>query len=328
MPYNKNLQASLAKINQEIIKECTSKSALAKQVCQHLLSLNGKRLRAQLTLIATGVCQKPICEGEQLAIIVEWLHAATLLHDDVIDNAEMRRHKLSANKVWGNSISILSGDYLYALAFKSISTIKNHQITATLAESTAEIIEGEIKQLENRFKLYQNIDEYAATITGKTATLFATAAKLPAILFNASPKTLSALNDFGHYFGLAYQMIDDIQDYSQSSSQIGKTQYQDLIAGTCTLPLIIASNSSDQTTKQAISLALKGCSKSQQKVIAIFNDNPQIIITSIRHAIKFQNQAIDALNNLEESVYKTMLIDLMAQATTKINKQLLKKAIN
>lgn len=315
MPHlEQELTTSLTNINNSLIDLCASKSKLAEKICKHLLSLSSKRLRAKLTLLSTCICNQPMHTGEKLATIVEWLHAATLLHDDVIDNAELRRYKKSANKIWDNSASILSGDYLYAIAFKNIASIKNHDITETIANATTSIIEGEMNQLSHRHGLYTDIEQYISIIGSKTAELFAVAAELPAINAKINELDRNNLRSFGYLFGLCYQIIDDINDYTNKSSILGKTRYQDLKDGTCTLPLIIAANSAPNEIKTLISKALKGCLESQNLCIDFLQQDTSYLTKSIDYAKNIAAQATAKLSSLPDTPAKKHLLNLLNSA--------------
>lgn len=308
------LQTSLTNINKHLVKLCKSKSKLAEKICQHLLSLNSKRLRAKLTLLSTALCNDPINKGEKLAMIIEWLHAATLLHDDVIDDADLRRYKKSANKIWDNSASILSGDYLYAIAFQHIALLKNHEITATIATATTNIIEGEINQLSNRHTLYEDINQYTSIISSKTAELFAVAAELPAIESKTCNIQRKELRSFGYLFGLCYQILDDINDYSNKSSILGKTQYQDLKDGTCTLPLIIAANNAPLKIKKSMSKALQGNIEAQEICINYLKNKDDYLIQSIEYASNIASKAKEKLKHFPDSAAKEYSLDLLSSA--------------
>ena len=310
------IQASLTNINKQLIKLCKSNSKLAEKICQHLLSLNSKRLRAKLTLLSTALCNNNINKGEKLATIIELLHAATLLHDDVIDNADLRRYKQSANKIWDNSASILSGDYLYAIAFKNIALLKNHETTATIATATTNIIEGEINQLSNRHVLYEDINQYTSIISNKTAELFAVAAELPAIEAKICDNQRKELRAFGYLFGLCYQIIDDINDYSNKSSILGKTQYQDLKDGTCTLPLIIAANNAPLQIKKSMSKALQGNIEAQATCINYLKNEDDYLIQSIEYARNIAKKAKEKLKSFPDSNAKEYTLELLSSAFT------------
>ena len=301
------LASPLNNVTRKLTENCSSESTLAQQACHHLLNLDSKKIRAKITLLATGICQQPISKGETLATVVEWLHAATLLHDDVIDDASVRRGLPTTNNIWNNSTSILSGDYLYSLAFKTIAKLKHPELTIALANATSTIVEGEILQLENRFELYSDVATYLSTITGKTAKLFATAAELPAIYFNVDNNIQTNLSEFGNYFGTTYQIIDDIKDYYATST--GKNQYQDLLDGTCTIPLIIALKLNPDF-KDTAQQALAGCSKSQQKIQQLFQTDKNILAECNLLARNLAQQAKNQLMSLPESIYQQALLQL------------------
>lgn len=308
------VQVSLNRVKTALLQESHSTVELTQTVCHHLLNLGGKRLRARLVLIATGACQKPIHLGEKLAMIVEWLHTATLLHDDVIDQADQRRHQKAAKTLWGNHASILGGDYLYALAFQHIATLDHPKTIRALAQATSAIVEGEMQQLAHKNQLHLNRTPYLNIISGKTAKLFEVSASLPAIYLDAPPATIQALSQFGHLFGLAYQIIDDILDYQSTDAQSGKIQYTDLNAGTCTLPLILLSEQATPSLKNTIQQALKGSLAAQETVKQSLLESCALK-DAWKIAQQFTQDALAHLAQVPESSYtqhmRTLLTSLL-----------------
>ena len=285
---------------------------MAQELCNHLLNLGGKRVRARMVLLATGACGYACQQGEALATIVEWLHTATLLHDDVIDHAEYRRHAECAQAIWGNAASILGGDFLYAQAFKRIAKLQHHETTATLAQATADIVEGEIKQLSRRYELYLDEAIYFDLIGGKTARLFEVSAALPAIYLNAEKSYVEALKQFGYHYGLAYQVLDDALDYSQNTTTLGKKQYQDLKDGTCTLPLILAAKQASESEREQVTAALKGNVEAQSMTTKLVSTRHGVQ-QSIAIANNFCQIAESALRTLPKSAYVDALLQLLHQ---------------
>lgn len=230
---------------------------LINEISKQILSSGGKRLRPLITLL----CGE--CFGEtnnthiQLASIVELIHAATLLHDDVIDNSTKRRRKPTANFIWDNKLAILGGDFVYSLAFKKMTSLNNTRILDILAGATSYIVEGEVIQLTQNQNTNLTIDEYIQVIDRKTARLFKIAAHLGAIASNQEEDKASKLAQFGQNFGLAYQIINDILDYTDNTEITGKNYGDDLAEGKPTLPFILAYQNATEEEKAILNHAIQ-----------------------------------------------------------------------
>lgn len=231
----------LLAVNHLIEKELISSIPLIQTITQHIVQSGGKRLRPLLVLLSAKACgYSEDLEHHELATIVEFIHTATLLHDDVVDASDLRRGKKSANALFGNQASILVGDFLYSRAFQLLAKRNNIPIMRVLAHTTNQIAEGELWQLMNRHDA--DIDEttYHQVIRRKTAELFAAAAQVGAIIGSDQAPIRQAMKTFGLHLGMAYQMIDDLLDYSADPHETGKNIGGDLAEGKVTLPLIYA----------------------------------------------------------------------------------------
>ena len=213
---------------------------LVAEVSRYIIAAGGKRLRPALLLLGAGAlgCHAP--QRFSLAAVVEFIHTATLLHDDVVDESVMRRGNATANETFGNPASVLVGDFLYSRAFQMMVEVQNMRIMAVLADATNVIAEGEVMQLMNMHNAALDEAGYLQVIRSKTAKLFEASARVGAILANASPEMESACADYGQALGTAFQVIDDVLDYAGEAQTMGKNLGDDLREGKATLPLISA----------------------------------------------------------------------------------------
>lgn len=239
LPYfQQHLPADFARINRVIDRAVQSEVALISQIGQYIISAGGKRLRPILTILAGRALD---CEREELyelAAMVEFIHTSTLLHDDVVDESELRRGRATANNLFGNAAAVLVGDFLYTRAFQLMVKSGSLRILDIMADATNIIAEGEVMQLMNIGNIDISETQYLQVIRYKTAKLFEAAAQIGAVLANATPEQEIALKQFGMHIGTAFQIIDDVLDYSGSTEQIGKNVGDDLAEGKPTLPLI------------------------------------------------------------------------------------------
>ena len=215
-----------------------SSVALVNTVAAHILNSGGKRIRPLLLMLSARLCGYSGRDHHQLGSLVEFIHTATLLHDDVVDDADIRRGKRAARKVWGNQISILVGDYLYAQAFCRVVEFRNQGINEVLGEAVKKMAEGEVLQLYYNGNPSMPEAEYLKIVEHKTAGLMAASCRMGAILADASDAQQDALFRFGQHLGIAFQVADDTLDYTANGERLGKTLGQDLREGKATLPLL------------------------------------------------------------------------------------------
>ena len=215
-----------------------SEVVLVRQVAEYIISAGGKRMRPALVLLAAGACGYRGTHHHELAAVVEFIHTATLLHDDVVDESSLRRGRETANAVFGNPASVLVGDFLYSRAFQIMVGVGSMRVMQVLADATNVIAEGEVLQLMNCRNADIGVDAYLQVIRYKTAKLFEAAGRLGAILGEASPAVEEALAGYGTHIGTAFQLIDDVLDYSGKEAETGKHLGDDLAEGKATLPLI------------------------------------------------------------------------------------------
>lgn len=224
-----------------ILDRLQSPVALIPALAEHLIAAGGKRLRPLLTVAAARLTgEDPLNDSHKLAAAVEFIHTATLLHDDVVDGSQLRRGKVAAHLIWGGASSVLVGDFLFARAFELMVETKSLQALNILARASRVIAEGEVLQLTRSHDLALTQDTYLEIIRGKTAELFAAAAEAGAVVANASEARVQGLRDYGLKLGLAFQLADDALDYGGAAEQLGKNAGDDFREGKATLPLILA----------------------------------------------------------------------------------------
>jgi len=232
--------ADFSAVNELIPRQLTSDVSLVEDIGRHIVESGGKRLRPLLVLLGARACGYEGSDHVRLAAIIEFLHTATLLHDDVVDRSDLRRGRATANATWGNAPSVLVGDFLYSRAFQLMVELENMDIMAVLSDATNTIAEGEVMQLANVGNESLSEADYLEVIRCKTALLFQAAAHTAGVLGSDDPDEISALKHFGLHFGLAYQLVDDCLDYAGDATVMGKNAGDDLAEGKLTLPLIHA----------------------------------------------------------------------------------------
>ena len=247
----------LAAVNRTVRARLTSDVSLVNQVAEHIIGSGGKRLRPLLLLLAARALRHNGDRHIELAVIVEFIHTATLLHDDVVDASQLRRGRSTANAVFGNEAAVLVGDSLYSRAFQMMVTIGNMRVMQIMARTTSEIADGEVLQLLNRHDPDTTEASYLEVIRRKTAMLFEAAARLGAVCANAPPQLEDAMARFGRHLGTAYQLVDDVLDYRGRTGEIGKNVGDDLAEGKPTLPLIHAIRHSDGHTARMLRDAIR-----------------------------------------------------------------------
>lgn len=239
-------------VNALIRARLSSDVPLINQVAEHLIAAGGKRLRPMLLLLAARALGHHGTEAHQLAAVVEFIHSATLLHDDVVDESDLRRGRRTANAVWGNAASVLVGDFLYSRSFQLMVELERMAVMRILADTTNAIAEGEVLQLLHVHNPDTDEAAYWRVIERKTAVLFAAATRLGAVLAGADEATEMALHRYGLALGYAFQMADDVLDYTSDAATLGKNLGDDLAEGKATLPLIHAMQHAPEATRQRL----------------------------------------------------------------------------
>jgi octaprenyl-diphosphate synthase len=234
------IAADIQSVNMVIQQSLHSEVTLVNQVAHYIINSGGKRLRPILVLLSGGLFGEVKPEHHQLAAVVEFIHTATLLHDDVVDESSKRRGQNTANAIFGNAASVLVGDFVYSRAFQMMVAVQNMRVMEVLSNATNVIAEGEVLQLLNVHNADVTDEAYLKVIHYKTAKLFEAATRLGAIISNASPTDEDALSKYGMHIGTAFQLIDDVLDLSGNALEIGKNLGDDLSEGKPTLPLLYA----------------------------------------------------------------------------------------
>jgi len=310
-------------INTLIIEKIDSNVPLIKEIATYLIMSGGKRLRPLLTACTYHLVQKNKKNKDYigLAAAVEFIHAATLLHDDVIDESKKRRGNLSANEIWGNKTSVLVGDFLFSRAFQLMTKYGNLQVLKILSDTSVIISEGEVLELKNDKDLKINEDIYFQVINGKTASLFSAACQVGGISGKSSTKEIQSLKSFGTNFGMAFQLIDDAIDYYSTNETLGKNIGDDFKEGKVTLPIILAYFRSNTQEKKFWNKTIVNLNQSQDDLDnAIFLlKKYDCINDTIERARHFTNVAKDSLGMFVDSEYKESLMNLIKASLNRIH---------
>ncbi|WP_347987256.1 polyprenyl synthetase family protein [Methylomonas sp. AM2-LC] len=308
---NLTAQETLA-VDQLILAELSSDVLLINQIGHYIIGNGGKRLRPMLLLLAAKALGKVDDHHLVMAAVIEFIHTATLLHDDVVDESVLRRGKESANAVWGNAASVLVGDYLYSSAFEMMVRTNKMRVMEILSKTTTAIAEGEVLQLLNCNNPDTTEEKYLEVIARKTAILFSTATRLAAVIANTDEATEDALAIYGQQLGVAFQLIDDALDYKASTAELGKNLGDDLAEGKPTLPLIYAiQHGNEQQAKTVIDAIRQGSRDAFNEVYAVVKATNAIEYTE-QCAERAAAKAIASLAVLPDSDYKTAL-ELLAR---------------
>ncbi|HXL99661.1 MAG TPA: polyprenyl synthetase family protein, partial [Rhizomicrobium sp.] len=283
--------------------------ALIPDLAQHLIDSGGKRLRPLLTLAAARLCGYTGDAHVKLAAAVEFIHTATLLHDDVVDASALRRGKLAANMVWGNKPSILVGDFLFSRAFQLMVEAGNMGVLGILAGASAVIAEGEVMQLKSDSNLATTESDYLRIVAAKTAALFSAAAEAGAAIAASPPAIVGALHDYGANLGIAFQLVDDALDYSGRQAQMGKSVGDDFREAKVTLPVILAFERADEEARRFWRRAIETRPQHEgdlRLAISHVEDTGAIRETRAR-ARRYADQAVRSLSILPKSELRDAL---------------------
>jgi octaprenyl-diphosphate synthase len=286
---------------------------LVSQVSAYIVGAGGKRLRPALLLLVCGALGYTGKDRYELAAVVEFIHTATLLHDDVVDESTLRRGRATANEAFGNPASVLVGDFLYSRAFQMMVEAGDMRIMQTLADATNVIAEGEVLQLMNMHDAALSEEGYLLVIRSKTAKLFEASARLAALLAQAPDEIERCCADYGQALGTAFQVIDDLLDYDGDASEMGKNLGDDLREGKATLPLIIAMQRSTASDQLLLKHAIEtGGTGHTAKIIEIVQRTGALQATRQAAAAEAQ-RALDALENLPRNRYSHVLMQLASE---------------
>ena len=240
----------MERVNHAILDRMQSSVMLIPQLAGHIIAAGGKRLRPMLTLATAGLCGYEGARHIGLAACVEFIHTATLLHDDVVDESDLRRGAATANAVWDNKSSVLVGDFLFSRSFELMVEDGSLDVLAILSRASSVIAEGEVLQLMTANDTETDENDYLEVIRSKTAKLFAAAAEIGAVVADRPMEEREALRAFGHNLGMAFQLVDDVLDYSARQATLGKTVGDDFREGKITLPVVLAFRAADEQGRQ------------------------------------------------------------------------------
>lgn len=309
----------MVRVNELIEIRLHSDVTLINQLSHYIVNSGGKRLRPALVLLSAGVFSYQGDKHLELAAIIEFIHTATLLHDDVVDASVLRRGRETANQRWGNEASVLVGDFLYSRAFQMMVDVGSMEVMKVLADATNTIAKGEVQQLINQHNADTSEASYLEVINNKTAKLFEAASQLGAIINDCPMEQEKALAAYGRHLGTAYQLIDDVLDYSAESAELGKNIGDDLAEGKPTLPLLYAmwhgTTDQSETIRDAITTA---GNKEINKIMSAITSSGAIDYTAqLAHAEA--QKAMDAIAGLPASEYLDALYGLARFAVERNN---------
>jgi octaprenyl-diphosphate synthase len=287
---------------------------LINQISHYIISAGGKRIRPMLVLLFARALGFQGRERYELAATVEFIHTATLLHDDVVDESALRRGRETANALFGNAASVLVGDFLYSRAFQMMVSVNRMKVLAILAEATNVIAEGEVLQLMNMHNPDLSVDDYLKVIRFKTAKLFEASARLGAVLADAAPEVEDACAAYGRSLGTAFQLVDDLLDYEGSSAQLGKNVGDDLREGKTTFPLLVAMARGNDSERAFVRLAIEQGDASQlPQIIDIVRRTGALDATRDAARIEAEQARLN-LAVLPPSPDKNALLDFCAKS--------------
>lgn len=299
--------ADMARVDTCIHDSLKSDVVLINQIAKYIVSSGGKRLRPMLLTLCAHACGYRGQDHIPLAAIIEFIHTATLLHDDVVDESDLRRGNETANALFGNAASVLVGDFLYSRAFEMMVDVNDMRVMDILANTTNVIAEGEVMQLMNIHDAATTEERYIQVIHCKTAKLFEAATRLGAVLCQRDEAEEIAMANYGKHLGTAFQLIDDVLDYASNSHDLGKNVGDDLAEGKPTLPLIYAMSQGSEAQKQLIKSAIeKGGYELIDEVQSVIQDTGALEYTEAI-AIREADLAIEQLAVLPDSEYKSAL---------------------
>ena len=304
--------ADMAAVDALIRRRLASDVVLINQVAEHIVAAGGKRLRPMLLLLAAAACGKGDGAGvdtdaHQLAAVIEFIHTSTLLHDDVVDESDLRRGRSTANSLWGNAASVLVGDFLYSRSFQLMVELDSMEVQRILADTTNRIAEGEVLQLLHVRNPDTDEAAYLRVIERKTAVLFAAATRLGALLAGSDAATCDVLHAYGLNLGYAFQIADDVLDYSADEAALGKHLGDDLAEGKATLPLIHAMSHADAATRDVLRNAIEQGDATAMPEVLEAIAGADSIAYSLARAADYASAAEAALSKLPDNTHVAAL---------------------
>jgi octaprenyl-diphosphate synthase len=311
------IKSDLLAVNEVIRASLYSEVPLVNQVAGHIIQGGGKRLRPSTLLLVGGLFGPIRKEHHELAAVIEFIHTATLLHDDVVDQSTKRRNHKTANTIFGNAASVLVGDFIYSRAFQMMVKINHMKVMEVLANTTNTIAEGEVLQLLNIHNASIKDEDYLKVVYYKTAKLFESAAELGAIIGGAHDNDIKALAQFGKHMGIAFQLIDDVLDLSGNPEEIGKNLGDDLAEGKPTLPLLYAMKKGSDDQKNIIRAAIENGGLTElESVLKAVKDTKAL--EYVKQLAKEEIEKGEKLiQHITSSVYKNTLLTLTQFVTSR-----------
>jgi len=314
---NPQIATDFEAVNSYILKHLHSGVPLVEKIGSYIIESGGKRLRPLMVLLAARACDCSDDRHIALAAVIEFIHTATLLHDDVVDTSDLRRGRATANARWGNAPSVLVGDFLYSRSFQMMVEMGSTRVMEVISRATNVIAEGEVLQLLNCKNPDVTEDNYMKVILGKTAMLFEAAAQTGAIIANAEPTQEQALQLYGRHLGIAFQLVDDLLDYQSSADEMGKNVGDDLAEGKPTLPLIYAMRNGSEQQRTLIRQAIrKGGLDELAQITQAVRDTGALEYTTTK-AEEQVSLARQQLMKLPPSPYRDILEQLCQTAVSR-----------
>jgi len=310
LPFHEVVKSEFEEVNGIIVNRLNSEVDLVENIGQYIIDGGGKRMRPLLVILSAKVSGYKGSDHLHLAAIIEFIHTATLLHDDVVDTSDLRRGKATANTKFGNAPSVLVGDFLYSRAFQMLVGVGNLDVMQTIADTTNAISEGEVQQLANARNSNISEDVYKKVIFKKTAILFDTAAKIGAIIAESQTGHIESLSNYGRNIGMAFQLMDDVLDYNGDSENLGKNIGDDLAEGKMTLPLIYAMKNGKNSQKLVIQEAIKNTNVCDLMNILTIIKETGALEYSMSCAKKHAMDAKQCLVDLPKSIEKIAMLEL------------------
>lgn len=308
------IAADMDAVNAVIRRQLHSDVPLVNQIAEYIISAGGKRIRPMLVLLVANAYDYRGAHHHNLAAVIEFIHTATLLHDDVVDESSLRRGRQTANAMFGNAASVLVGDFVYSRAFQMMITVGNMHVMQILANATNVIAEGEVLQLLNMHDPNVTEERYLQVIRSKTAKLFEAAAQLGALIAGATDSVIEASAEYGRSLGTAFQLIDDVLDYSGNEADIGKNVGDDLREGKPTLPLIYLMQHGTPKQRQLVRACIEnGDEQHFDEILAAITGSGALDYTK-REAEKAAQRAANSISSFPVSQFKDSLIQLCAFA--------------
>jgi octaprenyl-diphosphate synthase len=306
----------MSSVNSLIRDSLDSNVVLIRQIAEYIIGSGGKRLRPILVILASHSCGYRAHHHIKLAAIIEFIHTATLLHDDVVDESELRRGKESAHAVWGNAASVLVGDFLYSRSFQMMVDIDSMRLMEILSDATNTIAEGEVEQLLNMHDPEVDRERYFSVIEKKTAKLFEAACQLGAVLAGR-PEWEMPMAAFGRELGVAFQVADDVLDYMADSETLGKNSGDDLAEGKPTLPLILCREQASAEDRRLLDEAIQRGNLEQLGTISAMIRDSGALEQAMQHARNRSDAALAALNPIPSSSWKEAMQTLARYSVTR-----------